>query len=273
MWSARMFGLEVVSTSGGEELVRCPFHDDVKPSAWFNPQKGLFWCAVCQLGLNMRQLQKRLDVELDVEDMVGPPPDYDFVSEAHTLDLGVSMYHPYFDQRGIDRNVIDMYDVRWKFNGHEAAVLPITTTNNIIMGAVYRYQNAEAAGVRYKKMGTQYPLWPMSFLKGLPEEAHIIVTEGPWSAMRIATVLAQHNEPGTVVSTMGALANPRIIDVLRPFCPVFLYDNDRAGRTACRKMRRLAPHWNSWVTQNAPDDLDDPSIQFLLESIKRKVST
>jgi hypothetical protein len=272
MWSARMFGLEVISTSGGEELVRCPFHDDVKPSAWFNPQKGLFWCAVCQLGLNMHQLTKRLGVELDIEEVTGPPADYNFINDIPLLDLGVRIYHSYFSLRGIDPEIIDAYDVRWKESEHAAAVLPVVTISHETVGVVYRYQDAAAAGVRYKKMGVQYPIWPMSLLRTVPEGAQIIVTEGPWSAMRIATVMMRADEVGTVVSTMGALANQRIVDVLQPFRPVFLYDADKAGRTACRKMRKLAPQWGSWVIQNAPDDAHDREIHTLLESIRRKVS-
>jgi DNA primase len=56
---ARAVGLEVTGTSGGEELVVCPFHDDHNASATWNPKSDLFYCFTCGEGMNLEQLLRR----------------------------------------------------------------------------------------------------------------------------------------------------------------------------------------------------------------------
>ena len=46
---------EVESWNNEEVIVRCPFHDDTRPSASINTSKNLFHCWVCDIGFNEEQ--------------------------------------------------------------------------------------------------------------------------------------------------------------------------------------------------------------------------
>lgn len=57
----RAIGLEIHAISGVEEvIVKCPYHDDLHPSASFNIVKGLFFCFACGASANAEQLAKKL---------------------------------------------------------------------------------------------------------------------------------------------------------------------------------------------------------------------
>ena len=113
--SARSLGLNVVRSAGNEEYLLCPFHSDTKPSASYNRRKGMFFCYVCQIGLNVEQLSKRLgvEIELEEEDRGREPLDYNLIVEKVELELGVPFSHPYFQERGISEETIARYEVRW----------------------------------------------------------------------------------------------------------------------------------------------------------------
>ena len=44
-----------------EVKVCCPFHDDNRPSASINTQKGLFHCWVCNIGYNEEQFVAKIN--------------------------------------------------------------------------------------------------------------------------------------------------------------------------------------------------------------------
>lgn len=270
MISARDFGLEVVKTSGSEELVRCPFHADSSPSATFSTTKGLFHCFVCDLGLNAAQLADRLGVEW-MEEVAGGydrPADYDLVSAIAKFDLGVKDYHDYFKQRGISKETAWRYDMHWNYAEPQAAVLPITNLNGKAVGAQYRYVNPELSGTRYKVFGEMTPLWPMHLLKYHVGNQRIVVTEGAWSAMKIHSWFVQVGlESATCLSTLGAKASVDMVDALHPFEVAFLYDNDFAGERACRKMRALWPTAHSWTLSKSPDDMSEDEISQMLHKL------
>lgn len=269
MLSARMFGLHVTGSSGGEELVRCPFHDDKHSSAWFNPRKGLFWCAVCQLGLNADQLQKRLGLEIvDSEDVEHLPADLDLFETDLVLDLGQPIYADYFKERGVSFDVFQHYGLGWKDAEPQAAVFPVPNLMGVTTGTIYRYVDPSQTKTRYRKIGKISPVWPLNHLLGFATGSLVIVTEGIFSALRLASLSLIENVP--IVSTLGAKANRSIIDVLQPFQPVFFYDDDTAGRTACQRMRQLAPLWQSWTLPTAPDDMNDNDIISFAEKLKKR---
>ncbi len=273
MTSARAFGLTVTKMSGGQELVLCPFHNDRHASAWWNPTKELFYCAVCGLGLNAVQLANRLGleheevVEWDVE-----PEDFNLVDESEPWNLGVNEYHEYFKQRGICPTVIDRCGIRWKYTEPEAAVIPLCDINDNVQGVQYRYLDVEKAGTRYKTFGKVPPVWPMQRLPKLHEGQMVMVVEGAWSALRLETFSTEneHSYP-PAFALLGAKANEEIVEVLRPFQAVYLYDNDDAGRRACRKMRELSPLSWSFVG-NSPDDMNDAEILNMYGALKLKLT-
>jgi hypothetical protein len=232
----------------------------------------MFFCYVCQLGLNVEQLSKRLGLTIapleEWEKINREPEDYNMVIEEEKLELGTIHYHSYFDDRSISPETIQRYGVHWKFGEPQSAVLPVTNLKGKVIGAVHRYEDSELAGTRYKKFGDMTPVWPMHLLRDADPALNITVCEGAWSAMRLYTWFVESGHPDAVcLSLLGAKANVSIVDTLRPFKPIFLYDNDNAGTIACRKMRKLMPLAHSWTLSKAPDDMTDDEILVLLEKI------
>lgn len=103
--SAKQLGLTVTRMSGEDELVICPFHEDRNASAWFSPKKELFFCSVCGVGYNLRQLVKLLDLVWEDIDDYEPDeePVYNLIDNEAYILRGVKTYHPYFEQRGISQ--------------------------------------------------------------------------------------------------------------------------------------------------------------------------
>lgn len=267
MTSIRSLGLEVVRISGGHEMVLCPFHADTTASAWFNPRKSLFYCAVCGIGKNIQQLAVALGVEWDGEDwdIYENIPEYSMIGGSEPIDIGNAIYHPYMEYRKITQRVVDDFGLRFKDYQPEAVVFPVTTLSGTHIGAVYRFIGG---GQRYKKVGEMTPIWPLHFLiKATVLPKHLIVTEGGFSALRLAPLMYSDE---MVVSTLGALANERIVDITAPFEAVtFLYDDDIAGDRACRKMRKLAPLRKAFTLSKAPDDMTDLELIQLADKLRR----
>lgn len=274
MTSARNLGLTVTGSSGREELVLCPFHSDKTSSAWWNPDKELFYCAVCGIGLNLVQLASRLNVALDeiASNANENIQDYNLMVETPHYDLGEVKYHPYFEKRKIDRQVFYMYGARFKDSIPIAASFPIYDLTNKVVGVQYRYLNPEETGTRYRTFGEVQPVWPMHELKWLVTTKTVIVTEGVFSAMRLSSHL-YHNESSTinliVLATMGAKANSKTLALLNPFKSIFLYDNDNAGRRACKKMRELAPLGHAYVLSTSPDDMNNTQLYELVDKVEK----
>lgn len=271
MISARMLGLEVTRVSAGEELVRCPFHSDSNASAWFNPHKGLFWCAVCNLGLSAKQLITKMGTDIDLDQVVsdaeGEIPDLDLIQENHILPMGnPHQWSSYYEGRGVSEEVVGMYQLEVNIVNH-SIVFPVSDIWGNRIGSVERFINSEATGTRYKKSGTMTPVWPLHFLNLFKKGDSFIVTEGAFSALRLCTWSKRQGGRGIAFTLFGAKANQEIIDVLRPFNPVFLYDKDEAGINACRKMRKLAPEWDSVVLAKAPDDMSSEEINELMVKV------
>lgn len=276
MTSARNFGLTVTGTSSGEELVLCPFHSDSHSSAWFNPKKELFYCAVCGLGLNAVQLAAKLGVEVERDDLLSDrtePLDYDLVSNDISFDLGEDIHHhvhPYLIERKVCKETAMAYGLRYKTSNPEAIVLPVTNYGGTVKGVVYRYLNPKQVGTRYRKLGFGFPVWPLHRLRGCTEDVPLILTEGPFSAMRLHSFGLQHGFELSTLALLGAKANRGIVNFLARFNCFFLYDADPAGRRACLQMRELLPTAQSWTLSVAPDDMTDEQIETLLTHLAEK---
>lgn len=264
MYRGKDFGLSVTGTSGGEELVLCPFHSDRKSSAWFSPRRGLFYCAVCGFGLNVYQLVKKLGLDIEVQDYEIAPEEleYNFLNEHCHLELGEEIYVDYFEQRGIDEQTIRHYGVRWLEGKQSAAVLPLTDLKGEVKGAAYRYTRVK--DTRYRMRGETTPVWPFHHLVGLHDLETVLVTEGAWSAMKIFGYCQARGLVLPVVALLGAKANRKVVDALRPFEVVYLYDGDMAGSRACKRMRELSPTSLAFTLRTSPDDMTDSQIEEML---------
>lgn len=272
MASAREFGLEVVRTSGGEELVQCPFHEDTNPSAWFNPKKELFYCAVCGVGYNAVQLARRLGVEVERQDEEWgkEPEDYNMVEEEVDYDLGMDVYNDYFRERGIREESIREYGVRWSV-ALRAAVFPFLNAHNQLVGVSYRFEAADWRG-RYRTQGKPTPVWPMQRLVGgVDPEKTLLITEGPFSALKLHTFGVKYGFNLATFALFGAKSNQEIVDLLNPYRCVFLYDGDKAGTRACKEMKKRFPNAYSCTLSVSPDDMDDEMMSLMWVKLWDKI--
>lgn len=265
MISARSLGLEVAKVSAGEEIVRCPFHQDKTPSAWWNPSKELFYCAVCQLGLSCSQMMMRLNIEPDeLEEVRFQPQEYDLFTEPVFIPKGDWGWNPYYQERGINPAVANTYQLEWMNGKPSGAILPITNVISRRVGAMVRYENPKEAGTRYKIFGETTPVWPMHLLPLC--KTWIVVTEGVWSAMRLTGFWDKVGR--NALALMGAKGNQRIVETMRPFNTIYLYDKDQAGQNACQKMRQLGVE-HAYTLPVAPDDMNEVQLAELTERIDR----
>jgi hypothetical protein len=269
---ARAIGLEVVGGSGGEELVICPFHDDSHASACWNPKSDLFYCFTCGLGMNLEQLLARTGNKVDSEAFYEEwtiPPKLDLSRDVDRLDVGTHGYSGYLKRRGITAEVMDDYGVMWgdEASGGERIIFPSRNTYGKTEGIICRYVH-HGIGPRYRKTGKQFPIWPMDYLVGTVTGEYILVTEGLFSCLRVASV----DKRFRTVSIAGAKANAGIVAALSPFNPIFLYDRDKAGIRAAKEMKKLRPDWLVMTAKVAPDDmLEDQQISRLIDKVFDRV--
>lgn len=265
---AEEFGLRAVGNSGGEQLVICPFHNDKRPSAWWNPIKNVFYCAVCQKGLSAFQLATQLGVEtfdLEQESYDENTQDYDLTYDSPPYRGTVSdPKHPYLQERNVSTIAAEFYRVKIATREPEAVYFPVYDISDNQTGAVERYIEGP---VRYKKYGYMQPLWPMWQLKELEENERLYIFEGPFSVLRWTTVFPYLR----AFALMGAKANQRLADMLRDLEVVFLYDHDTAGINACYRMRELLPTAHCYTLPISVDDMEDKQIENLMKRFMLKV--
>lgn len=264
---AEAIGLEVMGTSGGEQLVKCPFHDDHHASASWNPKYDLFYCFTCGFGLNLQQLLTRLGRDIDDEFLIEESlhvPKLDLKPEEPDLWPGLKRHNKYLAKRGISVWAAEEYGVG--IEDERRVIFPVADNDGKTVGIIARYIEP-GDGPRYKKSGVQRPLWPTHLWQGLYSGEHIIVTEGIFSALRIASCSKRF----TVLSLCGAKANDEIVAALSPFHPLIIYDRDRAGINAAKKLKAMRPDWPIFTAKPSPDDIaDDKEVVRLVNKLYEK---
>ena len=266
----RTVGLDVVGGAGAEELVKCPFHDDTHASASWNPKSNLFYCFTCGFGMGLEQLLKAMGKEIDSEAFYAE-------REEHVVELDLSRsgsmsfsdgyyhYNEYLKLRGVSEQACKDYGVTVAEDGSKV-FFAVTDHIGKTVGRISR--NVYASSTRYIKVGEQRPVWPMDRLMGLCYGEYVLITEGLFSCLRIASV-DNRIQPFALA---GAKANMKIVAALSSFNPIFIYDRDRAGIAAATRMKQLKPEWTVLTAATAPDDmLKDSSITKLIDKILDKI--
>lgn len=276
MFSPRDFGLKVSrKTANNESQVFCPYHDDKHASATFNHKTGLFYCFSCLKGATWRTLLKTTGVSgggwdaSDVEELSAYP---ESVSKEFYFDLfteyderrlyGDKRHNPYVKNRGVSRSVEIEYGLEMvpgTIDYSESVLFPINDLGGNRIGALLR-STVDDNRPRYKKIGHMTPIWPVERLRKCKEGERILIVEGAFSALRVATACPEL----PVFSTFGARVPKGITDLLIPFNPIVLYDLDAAGHLAADKLKRIAPSWFVRCLHTSPDDMNDRTIRRLM---------
>jgi DNA primase len=181
--------------------------------------------------------------------------DFNLISEVVELPRGEVKETAYTRSRRISYSTLAAYGVQATA---DSIIFPFTDLRGKVTGTMSRYTDPEKVGTRYKIHGKRQPLWPMHWLKERATlNSEVVVVEGAWSAMSL-----YQWDHYFVLSLMGAKAGAEIVEILAPFQTVYLYDDDVAGRNACKKMRRLGVE-RAYVLPVAPDDMSVEQLEEL----------
>lgn len=282
MTSITAFGLSPMGTSGGEQLLICPFHNDRSPSAWWNPIKDVFYCAVCGYGLSARQLAQKLGLNPDdfaeeEEEFGSELFDYDLTEiDVDYMDTIIQYdeYPDYMQERNISREAMKLMKVGMLHSltaSSHAIHFNMTTVLGRRTGYVHRLILGSRDGRRYQKVGKMQPLWPAERLATMPVAIPFLVFEGPFSAMRNTSYWLEKGIETNSFAMMGAHYNIGLVDMVRNLKPIFLYDHDKAGINACYQMRKILPSAPSFTLPISVDDMDDKQIENMHLKLMRKL--
>lgn len=273
MFNPHDFGLRVSRKSANNESqVFCPWHNDKHASATFNHKTGLIYCFTCQRGANWQQLAKEFGVKgggWNGKDIFDPYVG-DHEDEHFTLDLfdeieegrlyGAKKHHIYLTNRGVEHWVSEYFGLELARDEHgEYILFPVCDLGGHRIGALFRNVQPKSS-MRYKKLGKITPLWPLPELRKVKEGEPIVIVEGAFSALRIKTVCPECK----VFSLFGARVPKGLLELVSPFNPVFIYDDDYAGRMAGQKLSKMDALLPITFWNPSPDDLDATELDARL---------
>lgn len=223
-------GLDVFNIQSGEATVICPFHDDTKPSASFNMEKGLFHCFACGASMNAKRLARELGGTI-----VSLVSLEQFHKTKEELEWRPMLYsplaidHPYVEERGLTHDEIKSYDIKLVQLGVRSFGLafPIKNAFGMVVGLNVRTIPSETSfQARYTIYGEKTALWP---LEHLGDEKRPVIVEGIVSAIK----LRRAGIPA--FATLGAGSINKAIRILNGRKPVVMFDDDYAGYVGAAK--------------------------------------
>jgi hypothetical protein len=203
----------------------CPFHDDKKPSAGFNPQTGVFNCFKCGAFSPAKFLVELLKIDWPEADSIVDDyrkthsitekvdtfihqrvrsPRFDSLAQASKItDYNKPIIQDYIRSRGLTEEVLQDLGVGW---------LPADKTHWKRESLVFVYYvDGHAVGIRYRdnsankggEPGCHFTLWGLDDLD--QTDARIaILCEGESDRLRTHQVVKKCNFPAIVVSTATA---------------------------------------------------------------------
>ena len=274
MISAFELGLQVKGGSGFEKHVICPFHDDKKPSASFNEEKGLFYCQVCKIGMNVEQLSKRMGVEIDDLEVVDRPRSFslELVKEKDPIVEGSILFGEGLDyllDRGLTRETIRRY---FRLGSSPDAPMIICKDQRLEkVSSISRVLPPNDLSVKYIVKGKKPPLWP--FEDFAYEYETLIFVEGIFSRLRLNQVLESggykgYNEDDIGVFSLLGARIPKNLDLIISQTVfeqlVFLFDDDTAGHIAAELAIVAFPFATVQCIKNEIDEMSDKLLIKLL---------
>lgn len=142
--------LDIVGTSGDEVIARCPFHDDNKPSFYFNVKRGLYMCHACHVTGNAKKLAEalnaRLTTDVNADALVNTFQSLRESREGVTLrryheswltrfDIEPTDY--WTDERGLSEAIVRKFRLGYDPDRH-AVTIPIRDVNGHLLGVIHR---------------------------------------------------------------------------------------------------------------------------------------
>jgi len=236
----RMF--EVGDRSGDEWTIRCPRHEDNRPSLRVNVRKGVFMCLSCQWKGQIKDLIGDVpEPEPEVADIyrVLNGLDEDTVGPRTLPESVLRRYRfptDYWTGRGFDRATITAWDLGYDPLADDA-IIPIRTASGDLSGVIRRRLTEGYDGPKYKHpkgFSKKHSLFGSWLVSG----DHVVITEGPLDAVKV------WQAGYDAVAQYGSSLADEQVDVLRGlgvYRVTLFYDNDRAGKMAARQAMDALP--------------------------------
>lgn len=256
-------GLEIAGKSGDELIVFCPYHNDTKPSAEYNVQKGLFHCFGCHTNKNARQIATDLGgylVMVSAESTFGFGEFDEEVEEREWVKLlsnPIATGNEYLEQRLVEDWQIELHKIR---ANSKQIIFPMIDQLGVIQGIQVRNLTTERR--KYMFYGDKTPLWPM---KDIQKKKFLVVVEGVFGVLR-----AEKYEINAV-ATLGSsnvLTVSKVLKGMRNTMPVIFMDHDFAGFLAAGKYALLGFHVIINGKGIDPDDMNKAEWETLLEEME-----
>tara|TARA_Y100000310_G_scaffold339754_1_gene433456 strand:+ start:14310 stop:15164 length:855 start_codon:yes stop_codon:yes gene_type:complete len=225
---------DIMGTSGQEVLALCPFHDDHRPSFYFNQNSGLWVCHACGAKGNIQTLKRAgydpkpevalHEIQHNLQSLKETPTreDHSFYPEGWLARF--DNHTPYWAKRGFTRDMVKKFQLGFD-PGTNSATIPIRNADGRILGVIRR-SLAPMAKVRY-----MYPkglkINELLFGSWLRPEGIVALTEGSLDAIKCW----QAGVPAMAI--YGARMSRKQGGLLRRLgvrTTVLMLDNDKAGK-------------------------------------------
>ncbi len=254
-----LLGLDVERWMGDEALIKCPYHNDTRPSATFNANKGLFYCFTCQITKTAKQLA--FDAGIDFEPCENTQ-EIEYVKKilhgkeldswAPILGWPLAIDHPYLKSRKVPNKLVKRFEIR-------GTRTQIAFPQKDVLGNITGFQTRNTKNKLYKWFGKRQPLWPIDIFVETPIDDSLYLVEGVFGALRGISA----NVP--TVSINGAGATKSILFASSRFNLMTVFDDDPAGwKASARGLAMGMPFCK--VKDIEPDELS-------VEKWKRLTST
>lgn len=263
-------------------LIRCPFHDDTRPSCSLNFENKLFNCFSCGASGNILHFVAKMDnvsipeaarliasySGIPVDDTSPPkergsPKVRNRPNEPLGFRLTLDPTHPYLFQRGLTPEVIEHFGLGYCDQGYLKGriAIPIHDAAGQLIAYAGRWASDDIPS------GVHKYLLPRGFQKRavlfnyhrIVEEEFLLIVEGYWSVFRLHKF-----GPQPAVALMGCILTEEQELLLkhanvRTVC--LALDGDEPGRTATKEMLfRLSAQYfvkTIWLPDGeAPDTVD-----------------
>lgn len=259
--------LDIRRHSGAEVEALCPFHEDHRPSFYFNLKRGMWICHACGVRGNYRQLVKLLAVdafEEDVEELLqelrkkiefidDDPGDVEPQTYPDSWLIQFEHDHHYFSTRGLSDRVIAMFGLGYDVVTN-SVTFPLRDIDGKLHGVLRRQLSSGAVPkylepTGYKKSDYLYGAW-------LVTAEHIALTEGQVDA------LAMWDAGIQAVAMGGSSLSRKQAQAMRELAPrrvTILPDNDLPGRQAVSRAKEMLTGMQVYVGSYDSDWGKDPA--------------
>ncbi len=227
-------GLTVVKAKGSlEVLVKCPYHKEDTPSAYFNIGKGLFHCFGCGESRNAEQLAKDLDGQISKVEYTLAINSKKNKTDFNDFNfLPIAIDNKYLIRRGVGNEQITFFQIR---ENNNSVFIPLKNKNGIIVG--YQQRKTDDTFPKYVLHGEIPPLFPFDLVGDFlnSDRKVVFLVEGVFGAIRLRLL---GYDAFSIIGSTKVLNAKNFVEIASSLNKriITLFDNDEAGIRATIKI-------------------------------------